>query len=137
WVSLDSTDNDPLRFWSYVLAALDRVAPGTGAAGLALLQSPQPPPIESVLTGVLNALSDAGNEQGDIALVLEDYHAIATPAIHEALARLLDYLPPRLHLVIATRADPPLPLARLRAAGAVTELHADELRFTPAEVATL
>ena len=72
----------------------------------------------------------------DIALVLEDYHVITAPAIHEALAWLLDYLPPHLHLVIVTRADPPLPLARLRASGAVTELHADDLRFTPDEVAT-
>jgi LuxR family maltose regulon positive regulatory protein len=136
WVSLDPADNDPPRFWSYVLAALDRVAPGLGAPGLALLQSPQPPPIDAILTGVLNALSAADNEQGDVALVLEDYHAIATPVIHETLARLLDYLPPRLHLVILTRAEP-LPLARLRAAGAITELHADELRFTPDEVATL
>ena len=145
WVSLDAADNDPLRFWSYVIVALDAVAPGSGTAALVLLQSPQPPPIDTILTSVLNAF--AGNPPGmapatgpagrDIALVLEDYHAITAPAIHESLGRLIEYLPPHLHLVIATRADPALTLARLRASGAVTELHADDLRFTPDEIATL
>jgi LuxR family maltose regulon positive regulatory protein len=137
WVSLDPTDNDPLRFWSYVLAALDAGAPGSAAPALALLQSPQPPPIDSVLTSVLNAFSAAGPKRCDVALVLEDYHVITTPAIHEVVARLLDYLPPQLHLVIATRADPALPIARLRARGDLVELRADDLRFTPEEVATL
>ena len=137
WVSLDPTDNDPLRFWSYVLAALETVAPGVATTALAVLQSPQSPPIDSILTNVLNAFTRmrraAGHRERDIALVLEDYHVITAPAIHEALAWLLDYLPSQLHLVIVTRADPPLPLARLRASGAVTELHADDLRFAPDE----
>jgi LuxR family maltose regulon positive regulatory protein len=144
WVSLDPADNDPLRFWSYVLAALDAVAPGSGATGLGLLQSPQPPPIERILTSVLNAFTErpldmasaAGPTARDVALVLEDYHVITAPVIHEALARLLDYLPPQLHLVIVTRADPALPLARLRASDAVTEVHADDLRFSADEVTT-
>lgn len=138
WVALDSADNDLLRFWSYVIAALDTLAPGVGAPALTLLQAPQPPPIERILTSVLNAFSApvARTSVRDVVLVLDDYHVITTPAIHAALAWLLDYLPPNLHLVILTRADPALPLARLRARGAMTELHASDLRFTPAEVAT-
>jgi LuxR family maltose regulon positive regulatory protein len=135
WVSLDSADNDPLRFWSYVITALDTLAPGVGTTALALLQSPQPPPIESMLTSVLNGFSAAYAVPPvrDSALVLDDYHVITAPAIHGALALLLEHLPPQLHLVIITRADPALPLARLRARGAVTELHASDLRFTPDE----
>jgi len=138
WVSLDSADNDPLRFWSYVIAALDTLAPGVGAPALALLQSPQPPHIEVILTTVLNAFSAcyAAPPVADALLVLDDYHAITAGSIHRALALLLDYAPPHLHLVIATRADPALPLARLRARGAVTELRASDLRFTQDEMAT-
>jgi LuxR family maltose regulon positive regulatory protein len=137
WVSLDHTDNDPLRFWSYVITALDTLAPGVGTTALALLHSPQPPPIESILTGVVNALSAACAVPPvrDVALVLDDYHVITAPAIHSGLALLLEYSPPQLHLVILTRADPPLPLPRLRARGSVTELHARDLRFTADEAA--
>ncbi|HUS14000.1 MAG TPA: helix-turn-helix transcriptional regulator, partial [Chloroflexia bacterium] len=136
WVSLDAGDNDPLLFWSYFLAALDMAAPGAGLPALASLQGTQPPPIEGVLTGVLNAYSARSVEHRDshVALVLEDYHVITAPAIHAALAWLLDRLPAGLHLIIATRADPPLPLARLRARGELIELHADDLRFTLDEV---
>jgi LuxR family maltose regulon positive regulatory protein len=132
WVALDAGDNDPIRFWSYVIAALDTLHAGVGTAPLALLQSPQPPPIESILTALLNTVSGWTT---DVALVLDDYHLIDAPPIHQALALLLDHLPSRLHLVIATRADPPLPLGRLRARGELTELRADDLRFTPAEAA--
>ncbi|HEU5104093.1 MAG TPA: adenylate/guanylate cyclase domain-containing protein, partial [Roseiflexaceae bacterium] len=136
WVSLDSADNDPLRFWSYVIAALDSLAPGVGAPALALLQSPQPPNIEVILTTVLNAFSACYSQApvADVVLALDDYHAITAAAIHRALALLLDYAPPHLHLVIATRTDPALPLARLRARGAVTELRAADLRFTQDEM---
>ena len=138
WVALDSADNDRLRFWRYVIAALDMLAPGVGAPALRLLQSPEPPPLERILTSVLNAFSaaTAGAPGHDVVLALDDYHVITTPAIHEMLAWLLDYLPPNLHLVILTRADPALPLARLRARGAMTELHANDLRFTPEEAAS-
>jgi LuxR family transcriptional regulator, maltose regulon positive regulatory protein len=137
WVSLDSTDNDPLRFWSYAIAALDMLAAGVGTTALTLLQTPQPPPVERILTGVLNAFTTSNAVPvRDIALVLDDYHVITAPAIHDALAWLIEYLPPQLHLVIISRADPALPLARLRARGAVTELHASDLRFTPDEIAT-
>jgi LuxR family maltose regulon positive regulatory protein len=132
WVSLDATDSDPLRFWSYVIAALDKLQLHSGASALMLLQSPQPPPIEAVLTPLLNALSTLAT---DAVLVLDDYHLIDAPTIHSALAFLLDHLPPQLHLVMTTRADPPLPLTRLRARGQLTELRAADLRFTADETA--
>ncbi len=137
WVSLDAGDNDPLLFWSYVLAALDTVIPGVVAPALTMLQSPQPPPIEHVLMTVLNAVAVRPIEQQRllVGLVLEDYHVVTAPAIHAALAWLIERLPAGLHLIIVTRADPALPLARLRARGDLTELHADDLRFTPEEVA--
>jgi LuxR family transcriptional regulator, maltose regulon positive regulatory protein len=137
WVALDSGDNDPLLFWSYCLAALDTAAPGVGASALALLQTSQPPDIKHVLSHMLNAFTAHSVEQPDrhVALVLEDYHVITAPAIHATLAWLLERLPSTLHLVVLTRADPALPLARLRATGDLTELHADDLRFTPEEVA--
>ena len=137
WVALDAGDNDPLRFWSYGLAALDAVIPGVAQPALTLLQSPQPPAIEHILTNVLNAVSrtPAGPAHPAGVLVLEDYHVITEPAIHTAVAWLLERLPDALRLIIVTRADPALPLARLRARGDLTELHADDLRFTPDEAA--
>jgi LuxR family maltose regulon positive regulatory protein len=135
WVSLDADDSDPVRFWSYVITALDRLHPGVSQQVLPLLQSPhspQPPPIQPVLTTLLNTLADW---PADVALVLDDYHLITAPAIHDGLIFLLDHLPARLHLVLATRADPPLPLARLRARGQLTELRASDLRFTDEEAA--
>src|SRR6185369_5852197 len=100
--------------WSYVIAALDTLQAGGGAGALGLLQSPQPPPIKDILTTLLNTLSSWTTHS---ILMLDDYHTIDTPSIHQALAFLLDHLPPHLHLVIASRADPPLPLSRLRARG--------------------
>src|SRR5215210_7863156 len=109
WLSVDSGDNDPARFWRYFVTAVDQLQPGSGETALALLGSPQPPPIEAVLTTVLNEL---GTMPAEAMLVLDDYHLIESRAIHEALAFLIDHLPARMHLVIVTRADPPLPLAR-------------------------
>jgi LuxR family maltose regulon positive regulatory protein len=134
WVALDAGDNDPARFWRYVAAALGTLHPGVGDEALALLRAPQPPPLAGVLTVLLNALAAL---PADAVLVLDDYHVIATPTIHAGLAFLLDHLPPRLHLAIATRADPPLPLARLRARGALAELRAADLRFSRDEAAAL
>jgi len=133
WVSLDAGDNDPTRFWSYACAALDALMPGVAESALALLQSPQPPPIETLLPGLLNEVSARAT---DCVLVLDDYHVIEAAAIHDGLTFLLSHVPPTLHLVIASRADPPLPLARLRARGELTELRAAELRFTPEEAAS-
>ena len=132
WLSLDRADNDPASFWTYVIAALQTVAPGVGESALALLQAPQPPPIETVLTALLN---DLGAVAGEIVLVLDDYHVIDTRDVQDAMAFLLDHLPPRLHVVIASRTDPALPLARLRARGELVETRAAELRFTPDEAA--
>ena len=132
WLSLDRADNDPASFWTYVIAALRTVAPGVGESALALLQAPQPPPIETVLTALLN---DLGAIAADIVLVLDDYHVIDAREVQDGMAFLLDHLPPGLHVVIASRADPALPLARLRARGELAEIRAAELRFTPDEAA--
>src|SRR5215210_1489617 len=133
WLSLDSADNDPARFWRYFIVAVDRLHPGAGDASLELLGSPQAPPIEATLTTLLNELAYLPS---DAVLVLDDYHLIESGAIHEALAFLIDHLPPQMHLIISTRADPSLPLSRLRARGQLNELRADDLRFTPEEAAT-
>jgi LuxR family maltose regulon positive regulatory protein len=132
WVSLDAEDNDATRFWSYVIAGFQSIAPTVGATALVLLQSLQPPSAEVILTTLLNDLSVLAAE---VVLVLDDYHLIETPAIHNALAFLLDHLPPYLHLIISTRVDPPLPLTRLRARGDLTELRAADLCFTADEAA--
>src|SRR5437764_1803839 len=132
WVSLDEGDNDPTRFWRYVVTALDRSVPGAGTSALALLRSSGSPSLEAVLTTLLNALNTATE---DMALILDDYHVIEAEPIHRTLAFLIEHLPPCLHLLVATRADPPLPLARLRGRGGVTELRAADLRFTAEEAA--
>jgi LuxR family transcriptional regulator, maltose regulon positive regulatory protein len=133
WVSLDSSDNGPVQFWTYVLATLDALHPGLGAVPLSLLQSEQPASIETVLVALINAL---GALQQHVVLILDDYHAIEELPIHRAMIYLLDHLPPQFHLVLASRVDPPLSLPRLRARHHLLELRADDLRFTFAEAAT-
>jgi LuxR family maltose regulon positive regulatory protein len=130
WLSLDRADNEPASFWTYVIAALRTVAFGVGESALALLQAPQPPPIETVLTALLN---DLGATAGDIVLVLDDYHGIDASDVQDGMAFLLDH--PWLHVVIVSRADPALPLSRWRARGELVEIRAAELRFTPDEAA--
>jgi len=132
WVSLDEGDNDPVRFLSYLVAALQMLAPNLGVGALAVLQSPQPPPSESILTNLLNEIAAIPDH---FILVLDDYHAIDAKPVDQALTFLIEHQPPQMHLVIATREDPHLPLARLRARGQLTELRAADLRFTPAEAA--
>ena len=132
WLSLDSADNDPVRFWRYLVTAIDRLYPGAGDAALALLGSAHAPPIEAVLNTVLNELA---NLPTNAVLVLDDYHLIEYGPIHEALGYLIDHLPPRMHLVISTRADPSLSLARLRARGELNELRGNDLSFTSGEAA--
>jgi LuxR family maltose regulon positive regulatory protein len=131
WLSLDQRDNDPALFWTYLVAALRTAAPGVGASALSLLQSPQPP-IEAVLATLLNDLHAISN---DVLLVLDDYHVIDTRDVLEGTAFLLEHLPPQIHLVIASRADPAFPLARLRGRGELVEIRAADLRFTPEEAA--
>ena len=132
WVSLDEDDNDPTRFWTYVVTALQTIHAKIGGTALAALRSHQPPPAKTILTGLLNEL--AASPQG-IILALDDYHVISNREIHESLTYVLDHRPPTLHLVLSTRADPPLPIFRLRARGQLTELRDHDLRFTPDEAA--
>jgi LuxR family maltose regulon positive regulatory protein len=132
WLSLDEGDNDPARFLTYLVAALQTIVASIGEGMLGLLQSPQPPPTESILTALLNEIASF---PGNFILVLDDYHVLDAKAVDNALTFLLEHLPPQMHLVIATREDPHLPLARLRARGQLTELRAADLRFTPAEAA--
>jgi LuxR family maltose regulon positive regulatory protein len=128
WVSLDASDARAEAFWSYVLTALERAAPGSGAPGLALLGAGQP--VEAALAAVLNELSVLPD---DVVLVLDDYHLAESTEVQPGMAFLVEHLPPQLRLVISTRADPALPLARMRARGELAELRAAELRFTREE----
>src|SRR6266571_7295151 len=130
WLSLDEGDNDPIGFLTYLVAALQTMAANIGEGVLGVLQSPQPPPIESILTALLNDLTTISDH---FILVLDDYHVLDAQPIDQALTYLVEHLPPQMHLVIATREDPHLPLARLRARGHLTELRATDLRFTPSE----
>ena len=132
WLSLDEGDNDPTRFLTYLVAALQTIAANIGEGVLGVLQSPQPPPTESILTALLNEITTIPD---NFVLVLDDYHVIDAKPVDHALTFLLEHLPPQMHLVIATREDPQLPLARLRARGQLTELRAADLRFTPSEAA--
>jgi len=132
WLSLDEGDNDPSRFLSYIVAGLQTIKAEIGTGLLVALQSPQPPPPEMILTTLLNEISTISD---NFILVLDDYHVIDSKPVDTALAFILEHLPPPMHLVIATREDPSLPLARLRVWGQLTELRAADLRFTPAEAA--
>ncbi|NTU78387.1 MAG: hypothetical protein HGA45_03130 [Chloroflexales bacterium] len=132
WLSLDAADSDPARFLTYLVAALQTLDATVGAGVVGVLQSPQLPPVEALLTVLLNEIAAL---PGRLVLALDDYHVIDSPAVDQALAFLIEHLPPQLHLVIATREDPHLPLARLRARSQLTELRATDLRFTPAEAA--
>jgi LuxR family maltose regulon positive regulatory protein len=131
WLSLDESDRQPATFWTYVITALQTAVPGIGADALTLLQSAQPP-IETILAAVLNELAATPNA---IDLVLDDYHLVDGPDLRAGMVFLLEHLPPHVHLVISSRADPLLPLARLRARGELVEVRAADLRFTPEEVA--
>jgi LuxR family maltose regulon positive regulatory protein len=135
WLALDDTDNHLNRFLAYLIATLETARPEIGAAAWALLRAQAAhPPIHAILTALLNGLADSADR---ILLVLDDYHTIIIQPIHEAIAFLLDRMPLHMHVVITTRADPPLPLARLRARGQLAEVRAADLRFTRAEAAYL
>jgi LuxR family transcriptional regulator, maltose regulon positive regulatory protein len=131
WLSLDERDNDPALFWAYFVAALETVVPGVGATARSMLVSSQSP-MEAVLATLLNDLNAVPN---DVVLVLDDYHVIEAHEVQDAVGFVLEHLPPQLHLVIASRADPALALARLRARGELVEIRAADLRFTPDEAA--
>lgn len=131
WLSLDARDNDPAVFTRYLVAAVDTAAPGAGAAAATLLESAQAP-TEAVLTTVLNEL-DARPD--DVVLVLDDYHLIESPDVRDQVTFVLEHRPPQLHVVITSRVDPPLPLARWRARGELVEIRAADLRFSTDEAA--
>jgi LuxR family maltose regulon positive regulatory protein len=132
WLSLDEGENDPARFLTYLVAALQTIAATIGAGVLGVLNSPQPLPLDSIVTTLLNDITTISDQ---FILVLDDYHLLDSQPVDQALTSLVVHLPPQMHLVIVTREDPQLPLARLRVRGQLTELRATDLRFTPAEAA--
>ncbi|HJT55856.1 MAG TPA: LuxR C-terminal-related transcriptional regulator, partial [Ktedonobacteraceae bacterium] len=134
WLSLDPEDNDPARFLTYLIAALQTIDARVGTTALELLRSPQPLSPETVVTLLTNDL--LRSTVGEFALVLDDYHVITAEPLHRALTVLVEHLPSHLHLILATRADPPLPLSRLRARGQLTEVRATDLRFSSEEAST-
>ena len=136
WLGLDAGDNDPARFWHYAVAALDRARPGLAERVGPLLGPPPPRSFEGLVTGLINELAVQPGPD-EVLLVLDDYHLIDSGPVHESVAFLLENLPPGLLLVVSGRADPPLPLPRLRARGQLAELRAAELRFTTEEAAAL
>jgi LuxR family maltose regulon positive regulatory protein len=127
WLSLDDQDNDPTRFWAYVIAALRHGGSPVGMTASAMLHAPGPSSLTGALTSLINELAALSQ---DVALILDDYHLVGEPTIHESLQFLLDHLPYRLHLILSCRGDPPLPLARLRARGQVLEIRAADLRLS-------
>jgi LuxR family maltose regulon positive regulatory protein len=133
WVSLGEEDNEPIRFWSYVVTALQTVEPDIGKAAVALLETPQSLPGGSIPTILIN---DLVRSEQDFVLVLDDYHMIQNQTIHAALSFFIDHLPDNFHLILSTRVDPPLPLARLRVRDRLTEIRVADLRFTQDEIAS-
>lgn len=134
WLSLDERDNDPARFWDHLAGAIDAVAPGAGDHMRSMLRSPTPPPLE---VAIASLLEDFGRVPGERTLVLDDYHAIVEQTIHAGVAFLIENLPPGARLAIASRSEPPLPLAKLRLRGQLLELRAADLRFTTDEADAL
>ena len=132
WLSLDAGDNDPARFWRHAVAALDQARPGTGERVAPLLGPPAPSSFGGLVTALINDLA-----ADEIVLVLDDYHLIGSQQVHESLAFLVEHRPAGMCVVLASRSDPPLPLARLRARGQLAEIRQAVLRFTPAEAAEL
>jgi len=132
WLSLDEGDSDPARFLTYLVSALQTIAPNVGEELLQILQSPQPPPIEAILTPLLNEITIIPD---NFIFVLDDYHLTDSKAVDDTLTFLVEHQSPQMHLVITTREDPNLPLARLRVRSQLTELRVADLRFSPSEAA--
>lgn len=131
WLALEASDSDAAPFWRYVIAALQTVAPAVGAASQSLADSPQPPASEAIVTALINEIVA---QAAPLTLVLDDYHWIQSPTIHAGLNFLLDHRPPQLRLIVTTREDPPLALARRRARREMMEIRAADLRFSRDEV---
>lgn len=127
WISLDSTDNDPVTFWNYFITALGNIEQGIGDDALSILHSPGSSPADLLLTTLINEINKITS---DFFFILDDYHVIESQPVHEAVTFLLDHIPGKMHLVIATRTDPPLPLARLRGRRSMIEIRTNDLRFT-------
>ena len=132
WVSLEEDDSQPARFWTYLVTAIQRALPEVGDGALALLATGQPS-LDGVVATLINELATTATE---LDLVLDDYHLVDNPDLQPSVTYLLEHLPPHVHMLISTRVDPALPLARLRARGDLVEIRAADLRFTLAEVAT-
>jgi ATP/maltotriose-dependent transcriptional regulator MalT len=130
WLSLDRGDADPRRFLTTLLAAVRIACPGVGDDGLALLEADRGTPTEDIVVSLVNDLDTVSDH---VVIALDDYHLIGAPAVHQAVELLLDNLPPQVTLALTTRADPPLPLSRLRARGELLEVRAADLRFTEEE----
>jgi LuxR family maltose regulon positive regulatory protein len=130
WISLDEEDNDPARFWTYLITACQSILGDVGESALELFGAPQPLPKNTIPTILIN---DFAAQEQSIALVLDDYHEIQSPSIHDSLLFLLDHLPNSLHVIVSTRIDPPWPLARFRARNQMSEIRARELRFNVEE----
>lgn len=134
WLSLEADDNDPTRFLSYLVDALQIIDEQIGTTALAMLRTPQPPLLEAVLAMLISELTS--RSAAEFALVLDDYHTITAESIHRGLIFLLEHLPPQMHLILVSRADPPLPLARMRVQGQLAEVRTTDLLFKTAEVST-
>src|SRR5262249_13020464 len=134
WLALDPEDSDPVRFWTYLITAVRTVLPGVGEAALATLGIRGRALLDAALPALLNDLACIDE---DVHLVLDDYHVLSDAELHRSVAYLLAHQPARLHLVIATRSDPPLPLGRLRAHGELLEIRTTDLAFTDAEATTM
>jgi len=132
WFSVDKSDNNPLHFITYIIAGLQAIETKIGKAALVMMQSPQPPPIDSIVISLLNDISCISE---DLMLVLDDYHLIDAKPVHDLIAFLLENMPEQMHLIISTRSDPPLPLARFRSQNLLTELRTADLSFTVEETA--
>src|SRR5215467_4919596 len=132
WLTLDEQDNDPTRFWAYVIAALRTCLPIVGEMAIALLHSLQPPALITVLTSLIN---DLAAQSRLITLIVEDYHLIEEPAIHDSLTFFLDHAPVCLRLVLSSRVDPPLALSRWRVRGQMVEIREGDLRLSEQDAA--
>ena len=136
WLTLDAGDNDPARFWRHLISSVDRTLPGIEARVGPLLGPPPPPSFDGLATAFINALAEKPSSE-DLLLVLDDYHVIDSQPVHASLGFLLEHRPPNLRLVLASRSDPPLGLARLRVRGELAEIRSADLRFTDVEAAEL
>jgi LuxR family maltose regulon positive regulatory protein len=136
WFSLDEEDNNPVSFWSHLISALQTRQPQKGETALQMLGLPQVPSIKPLIVDLINEIAGVEPPVQPYVIILDDYHLIEESAIHKDLTFLIEHLPSQLRMVISTRADPPLPLARMRARGQLSEFRAQDIRFTEEEIDT-